>query len=525
MHLQQFPDFELRKLNELVHDYCTANDSLRYFFEVPPLRDEIAKYGEQRSFSSHHYAVLHEVLLDQYTGYSREKTVDANIEAIGNRQAVTVTTGHQLCLFGGPAYLLYKVLCTIKLAQVVQASTNELKVVPVFWLASEDHDRDEINHAFFKNKRFQWDTLQQGAVGRFRNDEFGSLISQWVEAIEDDGLRNQMNTIWRKAEKSSTWAHATKSWIHDCFGEWGLVTIDADDARLKRLFTPCMKKELSQQITYTSVIETNDKLAQRGYSAQVNPRLINLFYLSDQYRVRIEKKEDVWSTVDGLHQWSETSIENELDEHPENFSPNVLLRPLYQETILPNIAYVGGPGELAYWLQLRSTFDAFNVMMPALVLRDSAILLSAGGAKRLAKLGLSNKDILRDKSQLIDLLVGKDKEEFQEERLQLQKVYDQIAAHVARIDPTLKAAAMAELQRVLSGIDQLASKAWKAEKLKQEQKFSSLDKLWEELYPNGKWQERSENVLTQSMANDKQLMHALLAEFQTPKSTLVMVVN
>jgi uncharacterized protein YllA (UPF0747 family) len=247
--------------------------------------------------------------------------------------------------------------------------------------------------------------------------------------------------------------------------------------------------------------------------------------LSDQYRARIEKKDEVWSTVDGLHQWSKTSIENELDEHPENFSPNVLLRPLYQETILPNIAYVGGPGELAYWLQLRSTFEAFNVMMPALVLRDSAILLSAGGARRLAKLGLSNNDILRDKSQLIDLLVGKDKEEFQEERLQVQKVYDQIAAHVTRIDPTLKAAAMAELQRVLSGIDQLASKAWKAEKMKQEQKFSTLDKLWEELYPNGQWQERSENVLAQSMANEKQLMHALLAEFQTPKSTLVIVVN
>lgn len=525
MHLQQFPDFELRKLNSLVHDYCTANDSLGYFFEVPPRLEDISQYGVKRSFSSHHYAVLHEVLLDQYSGYSREKNVDANIESIGNGQAIAVTTGHQLCLFGGPAYLLYKVLCTIKLAQVVQASNSELRVVPMFWLASEDHDRDEINHTFFKNNRFQWDTQQQGAVGRFRNEAFGSLISQWVETIENDELRDQMNTIWRKAEKSSTWAHATKSWIHDCFGEWGLVTIDADDARLKRLFIPCLKKELLQQTTHATVSETNDKLVQRGYHAQVNPRLINLFYLSDQYRVRIDKLGEMWSTIDGLHQWSEASIVKELDEHPENFSPNVLLRPLYQETILPNIAFVGGPGELAYWLQLRSTFDAFNLMMPALVLRDSVILLSAGGARRLAKLGLTNNDIFRDKSQLMDVLVGKDKEEFQDERQQVRQAYDQIATRVASIDPTLKAAAMAELQRVLSGLDQLASKAWKAEKLKQEQKFSSLEKVWEELYPNGDWQERSQNVLAQSMANNKQLMHALLAESQTPKSTLVMVVN
>jgi bacillithiol biosynthesis cysteine-adding enzyme BshC len=310
--------------------------------------------------------------------------------------------------------------------------------------------------------------------------------------------------------------------VHECFGEWGLVVINPDDARLKRLFLPHMHVELLQQKTHKAVTTTNADLLQMGFQAQVNPREINLFYLADGSRLRIERKDETWQTTDQLRVWSEDQLIDALDAHPENFSPNVLLRPLYQETILPNIAYVGGPGEVAYWLQLRSMFQEFQTVMPVVILRNSLVVLSSVVGKRMVKLGLNAADLFKPKELLIAQLVG-DKPDFSEEKKELEQVYERLANRIASVDPTLRATAMAELQRVQTGIDQLQGKAWKAAKNREEQKLATLDKVWEEVYPNGQWQERTQNMLSLALANDKELMRMLLNEFAAPNSTMVVV--
>jgi bacillithiol biosynthesis cysteine-adding enzyme BshC len=283
-----------------------------------------------------------------------------------------------------------------------------------------------------------------------------------------------------------------------------------------------MRVELLQQKTHKAVTTTNADLLQMGFQAQVNPREINLFYLADGSRLRIEREGETWQTTDQLRVWSEDQLIDALDAHPENFSPNVLLRPLYQETILPNIAYVGGPGEVAYWLQLRSMFQEFQTVMPVVILRNSLVVLSSVVGKRMVKLGLNAADLFKPKELLIAQLVG-DKPDFSEEKKELEQVYERLANRIASVDPTLRATAMAELQRVQTGIDQLQGKAWKAAKNREEQKLATLDKVWEEVYPNGQWQERTQNMLSLALANDKELMRMLLNEFAAPNSTMVVV--
>jgi bacillithiol biosynthesis cysteine-adding enzyme BshC len=331
-----------------------------------------------------------------------------------------------------------------------------------------------------------------------------------------------MNDLWTRASQFASWAEVTKSWVHECFGEWGLVVINPDDARLKSLFVPHMRAELLQERTHKAVAATNEELLQLGYQTQVNPREINLFYLGEASRVRIERKGESWQTTDQRCIWNEDELNVALEEHPENFSPNVLLRPLYQETILPNIAYVGGPGEVAYWLQLKTTFHEFQTVMPAVILRNSMVFLTSAVIKKMSKLGLTAADLFKSKELLIAQLVG-EKPDFSEEKKEVEQVYERLANRLASVDPTLRATAMAELQRVQSGVDQLQGKAWKAAKNREEQKLAAVDKVWEEVYPNGQWQERTENMLALVLANDKELMRALLTEFTAPNSTTVVV--
>ena len=522
MQLSSFPDLEFRKLNALVEDYCRSGAAVQTFYEIAPSLDDIVRYANTRQFKLYNYHLVADVLEAQYAQFTPIRQVNENIRAFADGNAICVTTGHQLCLLGGPAYFFYKILSTIKLAQNLQPLVPTKRIVPVFWLASEDHDREEINHTFINGTRLEWNTAQTGAVGRFSTDGFDQVLQLWINSIEDENLRNAITPIWNRAMKFQSWSELTLSWLHDCFGEWGLVVIEPDNPRLKQLFKPLIKRELLEGVVDKSVSKSNEMLSQLGYHVQVNPRDINLFYLSKQSRVRIERHGGNWNTVDQLHSWNESELLQELDHHPENFSPNVLLRPLYQETILPNVAYIGGPGELAYWLQLKALFEEFEVSMPALVLRNSAIIVSPSVSKRLLKLGLTTRDLLRNKQDLVTALAG-DKPDFSNEKAELFLLFERLADRIAQTDSTLRASAMAEAQRTLAGIDQLQAKTWKAIKVKEEQKLTALDKMWEEIYPSKDWQERSQNILIEALSNDKQLMRELLQEFQSPASNLVIV--
>jgi len=309
-----------------------------------------------------------------------------NIELLHHENTFTITTSHQLNLFTGPLYFLYKIISVINLTNELKAAYPENNFVPVYWMATEDHDFDEINYFNFKGKKVQWSRQASGAVGRLNTEDLDKVLDVFTANLGFGANSNGIKKLFKCAYLDhKNLADATRFLANELFGIYGLVIVDADDRDLKSLFAPYVKKELTEQTSFTKVSETNEKINSLGFNVQVNPREINLFYLKEDLRERIVEQNGTYFVNDTDISFTKSELLAELEKHPERFSPNVIMRPLYQEVILPNLCYIGGGGELAYWFQLKSYFKAVNVPFPMLLLRNSVLVKTAKQSEKLKK--------------------------------------------------------------------------------------------------------------------------------------------
>ncbi len=260
-------------------------------------------------------------------------------------------------------------------------------------MASEDHDFEEIIHIHLFNDKIAWDTDKKGAVGRFELDDIDEFKEQLLEKFgNNESFSEYLSQFY--TEKDKDLSAATRRFVLDLFGDKGLVTLDGDSKELKELFSPVIKEELQNGFSGEAVSKTTELLLEDGYKDQVHPREINLFYLSAQSRERIIRNDDGSFTA-GNKSWGKDEIFVEVDENPERFSPNVILRPVYQETILPNLSYLGGGGEMAYWLQLKGVFDCLKLTYPLIAVRNSIQIFDGISQKKMKKLDLSAKDMFK----------------------------------------------------------------------------------------------------------------------------------
>ena len=190
-----------------------------------------------------------------------------------------------------------------------------------------------------------------------------------------------------------SYSTATIHLVNSLFGADGLVVAGMNDPDLKRGFIPILIEELVQQRSHELVGATSSQLNEVGFKTQATPRKINLFYLRDQIRERIVFDEGIYKVLNTDYKFNETELIAEVNQHPEHFSPNVVMRPLYQEKTFPNLAYIGGGGELAYWLERKSQFDHFKINYPMLIRRNSVLWLDQGMSKKIDKLNLNITDI------------------------------------------------------------------------------------------------------------------------------------
>jgi uncharacterized protein YllA (UPF0747 family) len=393
----------------------------------------------------------------------------------------TVTTGHQLNIYTGPLYVIYKLVSTINLARKLQEAYPAQRFVPIYWMATEDHDFEEINHFFAFGTKYEWNTSQKGAVGRYNLSDFPRIPFR--------------NEVFDKAyAEGKTLSEAVRMYMHALFGAQGLVCLDADDARLKSIFAPIMEADLKQQLHEPIVRTTTDKLEALGYKTQVSARPVNLFELTENDRVRLEAGDSVNIT---------------------DASPNVILRPLYQEVILPNLAYIGGPAEVAYWLQLKGIFDLHQVPFPILLPRNFAIVKTQKQAEKAEKLGLSLADLFKNELALRrDFVAGRTAHQLDtdQEAQALQPILAELAERAKAIDPTIEASVLAEQARWMKGLERLAKKLKRAEERNQGDEVRQVLALKEALFPAGEWQERHTNFL--EFASDyPNFIHDLLQTF------------
>ncbi len=493
------PISEIPSTSNLIADYLNQEEATQSLYNRNLSWEAIDQQSEEKLQQYNHRSLLASVIREQMSTLQLSETQHQNLSNLAKDNTCTLTTGHQLNLFSGPVYFIYKIAQTAAWAHKLNQRSQKYSYVPIFWMASEDHDFEEINHCFLNNQKIEWETHQKGAVGRFRLENIEKAKTQLFEAIGDAPFSNQVKeTIEKAYQKEHTLAQATRLFVHELCKKWGILILDADDSRLKSVMKEIFIKEITQNTLWNATQPTLEYLKAHNYKLQANPREINLFYISKNgERNRLIADKYQWRVLEQNSTFSHTQLVKELDTHPERFSPNVLMRPLYQENILPNIMYIGGAGEIAYWLELKAYFEKTQTPFPILQVRNSFLWLSQKDLRRMTNLGLKESDLIKEKAywekkvvhnfSMMDL-------ELEKKRTEIQKIYTDLIQKSEKTDKSLKNLLLAQEKKQLKAFDLLEKRLIKAEKRIHHDKLQSMDALYQSLNPKGKWQERVYNI-------------------------------
>ena len=486
--------------SDFIFDFLNENKALKKFynssFDIKNFKKQIEM---KKSFSLSKRNILVKELLSQYSDIN-DKKVLKNINILLKESTFTITTGHQLSILTGPIFFVYKIISVINTCAKLKKKYPKNNFVPVFWLASEDHDFDEISEVYFRDKNINYLTKAKGSVGRMKLDNFNAILEQIFTFFPTNNLAKRIKKIITSAYKDNfTLAKATRCLVHQLFKEKGLIIIDPDSHNLKKMFSSYMEDELINNTCKECVNKTVNSIKEvysEKYIPQVNPREINLFHLNVNSRERIIRKDSKYNLSD--KNVSHQEMLKELNKRPENFSPNVLMRPLYQEVILPNLCYIGGSSEMSYWLQLKSFFDYHGVVFPIINPRASILLLTQKMRRKINKYLINENEIFLKKNEFINLNIKKHSEidmnlNYLKESLKKQfKVLDSI---VKITDSSFLGAVNAQKKKQLNGIDKLEKRLLKAQKRKMSSIENDLKYIHKEINPDSIFQERKINFI------------------------------
>ncbi len=485
--------------SKMVLDYIKGVEKLLPFYVHPVSEAGIKAAVEKRKLYPTDRKLLVDTLQKHYGEQNPTKRQQLNIQQLSNSHCFTVTTAHQPNIFTGHLYFMYKILHVIKLCEKLKTAMPENDFVPVFYMGSEDADLEELGHVYINGIKHDWKTKQTGAVGRMKVDR--ALVKMLLDIEGELTVQPYGQEIIELMKacytEGATIEQATFKLINTLFGEYGLIVLLPDNADYKRAFIPVVEKELNEQFSHR-IVETTVAGLPKEYKVQAGGRELNLFYLKDDIRERIGKVNGQWSIVNSKLTFNDQEIIKELKEYPERFSPNVILRPVFQEMILPNIAFIGGGGEIAYWLELKKVFEAVQVPFPLLVLRNSFLLVEKKYSEKAKALGFSIPDMFKTENELLNVLVKRDTDvqwNLEKEKQEMLRFYATLKDTAGAVDITLQPHTEALRSLALNKIRALEKKMWRAEKKKFEAQQRQLHKLKYQLFPLHNLQERIENVM------------------------------
>lgn len=482
--------------SQVLQDYLKEAELLKPYISTFCKIDFIAKQIESRKHFSFREALV-QVLKNQNEGFKVHVNQSKQIDLLKKDTTFCVTTAHQTNLFGGPLYFIQKAISAIKVCQLAKENYPNFDFVPVYWLGTEDHDFEELNHTSIYQNKIEWNDEQGGAFGRYSTESLKPLLQQIDTIFELSENEVYVKKLLKTAyQDCKDIASATRYLLHELLGQYGLVVIDGDDETLKRKMIPVFEKELLENFSYKESSKAIQFLEKEYGHSQAHPREINLFYLTNHSRKRIIKDGIDFKIYGTNQRFSQAELLQELKEHPTRFSPNVILRPLMQEMCLPNLMYVGGGGELSYWFQLKPVFDAVGCPYPMLGFRDTAVYLPAKTQKKMEQLQLTLEDFKKTSKELTDYIVLRDtKQQLELKSVEdlLQQVNEQFEQHALDVDFTLKASALATQQKMKNVVTNFEKKLFRAEKKKHQITIQRMNAVFDTIYPSGKLQERYEN--------------------------------
>ena len=527
MQIDRIPFPDVPQFSEKDVAYATADERLRPFYKYDVTLGAFAQVFEDKVADDTDRELLVNTLSEQYEGLPNTERALTQVQRLGEAQTFTVITAHQPSLFTGPLYFIYKICSAINLARQLNEQYPDRHVVPVFITGGEDHDFEEINHARIYGNVISWANEEGGSVGAMTTDTLSPALAQLQDIL---GTRDRAVAIFERIKTaygaSPTYGAASVALVHDLFGDTGLVVADMAKPAFKAAFRPIMERELFEQVSQPLIETAQQQLESAGFSKQAHAREINLFYLDRGRRDRLVLEGDTYSVLDTDITFTEDELRTELTDHPERFSPNVVMRPLFQELIFPNLAYIGGGGELSYWLERKAQFEAFRLNFPMLVRRNSVLWIDGSNRKKLDKLGLDYKELFRDTDLIIrDFVADQSDNELSlsGELEQVRQIFERIAEKAKAIDPTLEGAVLGEGTKQAKAIENLEGRLRRTEKQRFDVAMNQIRTLRDKLFPDGGLQERKDNFLNVYLQEGEAMFSTLIDHLDPLEPGLVVI--
>jgi len=494
--IQDLPFF-----SKLVKDYLSEIEKTQRLYSFSPSIDGLMKALNSKEKNYTKRSLLHTILEHNYAGIENLSDREYKNLALLKGNGFAVTTAHQPNLFLGPLYTLTKAVSIISLAENMNRAIGENKIVPIFVIGSEDHDKEELLHTYLHGKKYEWPTEQKGSIGTMKIDAtFIRLLNEWVDAFGNMPYASELKNLYLSSYVlNNTIAESYATVLRKLLGSYGLIVLDLHIKEVKESMIPVFEKELRDNFVLDTLKPHLDFLRQ-NYSVQAEPREVNLFEYNDGERKKIDKVDE--------------ELINRLRENPERFSPNVILRPLMQQTVLPSIANIGGGAEVNYWLQLKPIFEAVGVDFPAIVLRDIFSQLDSKSWEKWNSTGLNEFDFFMQMEELKKKIVLKDsslEEDFLNVENDLSLKFSSLESLLVSIDKSLQGSYESELVKLKKSLEMLYGKAIKAEKRKQEETMTAIEKIKSKVFEDNYLTERKENFSAYYLKYGSAWIEAMIA--------------
>ncbi len=476
---------------------------LKYINSKTPTLNSINLKTKNYFFDNEKREIIQNIIKNQYKNFEISSEVQKNIKLLNDKNTYTVTTGHQLNIFTGPLYVIYKIITTINLAERLNKTYKNKYFIPIYWMASEDHDFDEIKSFSLFGKNYDWDIKSSGAVG--------NLEPRGIKKILDK-LPEKLPLFERAYLKQTPLSSSVLDYMNELFGKYGLIVLDPNHKKLKKMFTGIIQDD----IINNSIKKLNSDSSKKPL---VNVRKINFFYMKKNLRERIIKEENKYKINNTSLTFSEKEIIKEIKTNPQSFSPNVIMRCLYQQLILPNLVYVGGPSEVEYWLEFEKFFKHYDILFPIIVPRNFALIIQNKIQTKLKQLNIQFDDLFKEKPELERLILKNQSNktfELKKERIKIEKEMDNILKKSEIIEKSISGKILALRKKIINEINAIEKKMIKEEKKNHQKSLDKLNKIYSKLFPDKVLQERKENFLNYHLS-DKNFIQNLVNNFDPLK--------
>ncbi len=501
-------------ISRLFNDFLTDHTRLKQYlgrdFRDKHSWDAALKEVSSRSMDR---SILVRTLSRQNRDFQCGVRTLANIDLLLNENCVAVVTGQQVGLLGGPMYTLYKALTAIKLAEKLAKEHPQYEFVPVFWLEGEDHDFAEVSElqlitAANELATFRYELepkLQGKNLGAVGRHAFGAGLEAFFASVRGsitptDFTEPTLALAQSAYQPGMTFTRAFVHFLNNLLEDAGLIFIDPNDVDLKKIVAPVFRKELEETPRLCqAVVDRSDQLESR-YHAQVKPRSINAFLFHQGGRYAIEPHANGYSLKGTRHTISREEMFGLLETTPEAFSPNVVLRPICQDTLLPTIAYVAGPSEVAYFAQLTALYPIFGIPEPVIYPRSSVTIIEDRVEKVLTRFAIAPIELFADLERVknriaLEVSDFKTDELFGATTTSIEESLNSLRSGLSKIDPTLLAPLDGTLSKIRSQVEVLRQKTLAAQQRQHEVFLRQVDKAALLMIPGGQFQERTLNVI------------------------------